>query len=175
VFAAMISWVATLYRDHGWSAGHASVATAIISLITIPAALLEGRSDGRDRRPWAFGTAVALAAGTFAIAFAPTAAPWLWLVVFSFGTGAIFPLCLALPLDVAPDEHRAALLTAWMLGLGYCCSSLSPAVIGGLRDLTGGFTAPMAALGVVGLLTAYLSLSPALRPQATAPQLRVSR
>jgi MFS transporter, CP family, cyanate transporter len=166
VFASLISWVAALYRDHGWSSGRGGLATAVISLITIPAALLvPGRSDGGDRRPWLAAMATMIAVATFAMAFVPTTAPWVWIAVFAFGTGAIFPLCLALPLDVADDDDQAALLTAWMLGLGYCCSSLSPAVIGGLRDLTGGFTAPMAALGAVGLLATYLSLSPSFRPR----------
>jgi CP family cyanate transporter-like MFS transporter len=165
VFAAMISWVAALYREQGWSDGHASVTTAVIAVVTIPAALLAGLSDGRDRRPWVFCTAVILAAGTFAIALAPTTAPWVWITLFGIGTGAIFPFCLALPLDVTADEHQAATLTAWMLGVGYCFSSLSPAAVGGLRDLTGGFTTPMALLGGSAVLTAYLALSPSFRPR----------
>jgi CP family cyanate transporter-like MFS transporter len=166
VFAGMISWIATLYRGHGWTAAHASIATAVISLVTIPASLLiPGRSDGRDRRPWVFATAAALALGSFAIAFAPMAAPWLWITIFGVGTGAIFPLCLALPLDLARDPNQASLLTAWMLAIGYCFSSASPVVVGTLRDLTGGFTAPTAALGCIAIVTAALSLAGALAPR----------
>jgi CP family cyanate transporter-like MFS transporter len=169
VFSATISWVATLYRDRGWSAAHAGVATAAISLVTIPASLLlPGRSDGHDRRPWIAGTAITLAIGTFGLALAPTAAPWLWIAAFGAGTGAIFPLCLALPLDLGHHEHRAAELTAWMLGLGYGISAWSPTVVGGLHDITGGFTVPMSILGGVGLVAASLGLAPALKPRQSA-------
>jgi MFS transporter, CP family, cyanate transporter len=167
VFTGMISWVATLYRDHGWSSGRAALATATISLVTIPASLLvPGRSDGGDRRPWIMGTALALTAGTLGIALAPTAAPWLWLVIFGAGTGAIFPLVLALPLDIAGDQRAAATLSAWMIGLGYAVSAASPTAVGGLRDLSGGFTLPMAILAGVALAVAVAANAPGLRPVA---------
>jgi MFS transporter, CP family, cyanate transporter len=166
-FTAMISWVAALYRHHGWSGGHAGLTTATISLVTIPAALfLPGLSDGGDRRPWLVATALALGAGTFGIALAPTASPWVWLVIFGVGTGAIYPLCLSLPLDLAAGPREAAELTAWMLGAGYLVSAGSPTVVGGLRDLTGDFRLPMVLLGCIALLAIALASSGAFRPAA---------
>lgn len=165
VFTAGISWVAALYRDHGWSDGRAGLATATISLVTIPAALLvPRRSDGMDRRPWLIGSALALALGTFGLALAPTSGPWLWLVIFGIGTGAIFPLCLALPLDLVEGQTDVARLTAWMLGAGYIASAASPTVVGGLHDLTGTFTLPMLLLGGIGMLAALLASNQQLRP-----------
>ncbi len=164
VFTAGISWVATLYRDHGWSDGRAGLATATISLVTIPAALVvPRRSDGADRRPWLIASALALTLGTFGLAVAPTSGSWLWLVVFGVGTGAIFPLCLALPLDLVEGQHEAARLTAWMLGAGYVGSAASPTVVGALRDLTGAFTLPMVLLAAIGLVAAGLASNPRLR------------
>lgn len=165
VFTAMITWVASLYRDHGWSDARAGVTTASISLVTVPAALLlPRRSDGADRRPWLIGVALTMAVGTVGIALAPVAIPWVWLVIFGIGTGAIFPLCIALPLDLTHNPHDTARLTAWMLGLGYVASAASPTVVGGLRDLTGDFVVPMLALGVVSLMAAALASSRTFRP-----------
>lgn len=165
IFTAMISWVAALYRHQGWSGSRAGLTTATISLVTIPAALLAGLSDRSDRRPWLVATALTLAVGTFAIALAPTASPWVWLVIFGVGTGAIFPLCLALPLDLAGGRREAAELTAWMLGAGYLVSATSPTIVGGLRDLTGDFTVPMLLLGCIGLLAIALGSSAAFKPR----------
>jgi MFS transporter, CP family, cyanate transporter len=166
IFTAMISWVAALYRHHGWSGSRAGLATATISLVTIPAALfVPGLSDGGDRRPWLVATAIALAVGTFGIALAPTASPWLWLVTFGVGTGAIFPLCLSLPLDLGAGQREAAQLTAWMLGAGYVVSAGSPTVVGGLRDLTGDFRLPMALLGCIAFLAIALGSSGAFKPR----------
>jgi MFS transporter, CP family, cyanate transporter len=166
IFTAMISWVAALYRHHGWSGGRAGLTTATISFVTIPAALfLPGLSDGGDRRPWLAGTALALAVSTFGIALAPTAAPWLWLLIFGVGTGAIFPLCLSLPLDLADGQHDATRLTAWMLGVGYVVSAGSPTVVGAMRDVTGDFRLPMLMLGCVALVAGALASSGAFRPR----------
>jgi CP family cyanate transporter-like MFS transporter len=164
-FTVMISWIAALYRHHGWSGSHAGLTTATISLVTIPAALLAGLSDGGDRRPWLVGTGLALGVGIFGIALAPTASPWVWLVIFGVGTGAIYPLCLSLPLDLAAGPHEAAELTAWMLGAGYFVSAGGPAVVGGLRDLTGDFRLPMLLLGCIALVAIALGSSGAFRPR----------
>jgi CP family cyanate transporter-like MFS transporter len=166
VFTACITWVAPLYRDHGWSDGRAGLTTATISLVTIPAALLvPARSDGRDRRPWLIASAVALTIGTLGLALVPTSAPWFWLVVFGVGTGAIFPLCIALPLDLVPGQSEVARLTAWMLGAGYIASAASPTLVGGLHDRTGTFTLPLLLLTGIGGLAALLASTNRLRPR----------
>ena len=85
--------------------------------------------------------------GAFALAIAPTAAPWVWVVIFSIGDGPLFPLTLTLPLDVARDTHEAAVLTMWTLGIGFALAALGPVMTGALRDLTGGFEVPVAVLG----------------------------
>ncbi|HET8673445.1 MAG TPA: MFS transporter, partial [Thermoleophilaceae bacterium] len=167
IFQSTIAWVAALYRQQGWSSSRAGLTTATISLMTIPAALLvPGRSDGADRRPWIVATAVALGVGTFGIALAPTDAPWLWLVVLGVGTGAIFPLCLSLPLDFTAGQSEAAQLTAWMLGVGYMLAAGSPTLVGGLHDLTGDFRLPMLLLGGVAVTAGVLGSSGALKPRA---------
>jgi MFS transporter, CP family, cyanate transporter len=167
-FAAMVSWVAALYQAEGWSQGAAAAATAAIPLITIPAALvIPGLSDGRDRRPWLFGSGVAMTVGMMGLAFAPLAAPWLWLVAFSAGAGALFPLALTLPIDLRDNAAAITSLTAWMLGLGYFLSALGPVLVGALRDLTGGFTVAVAVVGAFGALAGLLGLLPDVRRPAT--------
>jgi CP family cyanate transporter-like MFS transporter len=164
VFTACITWVAPLYRQHGWSGGRAGLATATISLITIPAALLvPARSDGRDRRPWLIASGLLLTIGTLGLAVAPTSAPWFWLLVFGVGTGAIFPLCIAMPLDLVPGQADVARLTAWMLGAGYIASAASPTIVGALHDATGTFTLPLLLLAGIGVLATVLASSNRLK------------
>src|SRR6185437_11855929 len=46
-FAAMMTWLASLYRHTGWSTGHAALTTAVVSLLVAPAGLLLPRlSEG---------------------------------------------------------------------------------------------------------------------------------
>jgi CP family cyanate transporter-like MFS transporter len=152
-YAGLVGWIAALYVDAGWSERTAALATASLGLFVIPGSLLFARlSQGRDRRPWLAVTIAVMAVGMFGIALAPEAAPVAWLVAFGFGGGAALALQLALPIDLRASADGVARLTAWMLGLGYIFSAVSPTLVGVLRDATGGFTVPMTVLAVLSLL-----------------------
>lgn len=158
-FAGLIAWVAVIYREAGWSAGDAALATTAIVLVAVPASLIvPAVSDGRDRRLWLAGGAAVMAAGLVGIALVPTTLAWLWLVLFALGNGAVFPLALTLPLDLSRDAREAAELVAWTLGLGYLLSALAPVLIGVLRDATGGFGTPMLVLALVGVVCGVLAV-----------------
>ena len=137
-----------------------ALATATIPLLTIPAALIVPRlSDGHDRRYWICSVALVMAVGTALIGFTPTSAPVLWFLILGLGAGAIFPLLMALPLDIRGTPAAVTDLVAWMLGLGYLMGASSPLLIGVLRDATGGFVIPVGAgLTGAGILCALLVL-----------------
>ncbi|MGH2869930.1 MAG: CynX/NimT family MFS transporter [Solirubrobacteraceae bacterium] len=171
-FAAVTNWVASLYHHQGWSLSAAGFTTALVSILVIPGALvIPALSDRGDRRKWVLGSALLMACGVFGFAFAPTAAPWLWMLAFATGNGALFPLALTLPQDLAEDERSRTLLTTWMLGLGYTLSGAGPLIVGGLLDVTGSFEVPMALLGVMGILSGVCALAPALKRPAPAAAL----
>ena len=171
-YAGLVGWIAALYVDAGWSERTAALATASLGLFVIPGSLLFARlSQGRDRRPWLAATVAVMAVGLLGIGLAPEAAPVLWLVAFGGGGGAALAIQLALPIDLRASADGVAELTAWMLGLGYLLSAISPTAVGILRDATGGFTVPITGLGVLalgGLVAAYL-LPPPLWSGAHEP------
>lgn len=177
-FAATTNWLPALYHQAGWTVAAAARTVALVSILIVPGALvIPALSDRGDRRKWLVATGVLMAAGMLGFAFAPTQAPWLWIVLFAIGCGALFPLTLTLPQDVAQSEYARTELTAWVLGLGYLLSGCGPLVVGALYDLTGEFVLPMALLGGMGGLIGVLALAPFLRraPEATAaPSARVS-
>lgn len=151
-FIGTVAWVAPLFTQQGLTDYAAGATPALLSLLSVPFALLvPGLSDGKDRRRWILGSAIMLSGATMALAFAPTAAPWLWLVLIAIGDGPLFPLTLTLPLDVARDAAEAGALSVWTLGLGFLLSALGPVLVGALRDLSGGFTLPLALLGACAL------------------------
>jgi MFS transporter, CP family, cyanate transporter len=174
-FAAVTNWVAALYHHHGWSLSAAGFTTALVSILVIPGALvIPAISDRGDRRVWVVVSAAVMTFGMFGLAFAPTAAPWLWIVTFAVGDGALFPLSLTLPQDLADDERTRAVLTTWTLGLGYALSGMGPLIVGALLDITGGFVVPMALLGALGMFTGVFALAPALKRAAQATPLAMS-
>jgi CP family cyanate transporter-like MFS transporter len=152
-YAGLVGWIAALYVDAGWSERTAGLATASLGLFVIPGSLLFARlSQGRDRRPWLAATILVMAVGLFGIALAPEAAPVLWLVAFGGGGGSALALQLVIPIDLRASADGVARLTAWMLGLGYLLSAISPTLVGVLRDATGGFSVPISCLAVLSLL-----------------------
>lgn len=164
-FASVINWIAALYRQTGWSAGQAAVTTAVITLLVAPAGIVLPRlSDGHDRRPWIFWTAVFMSSAILALSVAPRAAPWVSVTAFGLGTGSIFSLMLTLPLDLRESQAEIDELTGWMLGLGYVMSAAAPALVGLGRDLTGNFEWPLLSMSVVGIAAGLVALSPVLRP-----------
>ena len=80
--------------------------------------------------------------GLIGIALAPDLA-FLWVVILGLSLGAVFPLVLTLPLDVAHDPARVGSVAALMLLGGYVLSSLGPVVLGTARDVTGDFEASL--------------------------------
>jgi CP family cyanate transporter-like MFS transporter len=174
-YAAVINWIAALYSHSGWSAGTAAFATAAVSILNIPAALIvPGLSDGHDRSKWLLGAALAMGIGLLGLAFAPTAASWLWIIVFSLGSGSMFPLALTLPLDLGESERTITELTAWMFGYGYILSACGPLVVGGLYELTGGFAVPMALLGALGVCSGLVALTSPLRGRPVTRAVRTA-
>lgn len=151
-FTGTIAWVAPLFTQQGLTDYAAGATPALLSLVAVPfSILIPGLSDGKDRRRWILASSIVLCGATAALAFAPAAAPWLWLVLFAAGDGPLFPLTLTLPLDVARDAAEAGALSVWTLGLGFALSALGPVLVGTLRDLSGGFAVPLAVLAACGL------------------------
>ena len=74
-----------------------------------------------------------------------------WAVFLGLGLGAVFPLILTLPVDVAARASDAGGLAAIMLFGGYLISSGAPLVLGVARDATGSFAASLWLLVAVGV------------------------
>ena len=101
-----------------------------------------------------------------------------WVVVLGLSLGAVFPLVLTLPLDVADDPARVGSVAALMLLGGYIVSSSGPVILGAARDLTGDFGASLwmlvaIAVALVAVVPAAVARPPAARrPSAMRPRRR---
>ena len=116
-----------------------ALATAIGGGLALQAPLnsLLGRSVGSlTASVVAFGVGLAALAGA---AFA-------WAVMTGIGLGTVFPICLAMCLDVAREPAEAGAAAALMFLAGYPIAALGPLGAGAIRDLTGDFDASLWAL-----------------------------
>ena len=145
------AWLPAAFVERGWSAADAGGLIALLNGATIVGNLSVIALSGRLHRGRQLAlSACAIAVGSAALAIDPGIAP-LATMVMGLGNGMIYPLLLALTMDVAEDEATAGAIAAFMLLVGYELSALGPVVLGSLRDATGSFRVPLALLAGVGL------------------------
>lgn len=166
-FTGTITWAAAIYTDAGWSEGAAAGVTAGIMLFSIPTALIvPGLSDGHARGLWTAMCGAAMAVGLLGFGLAPTVLPIAWVLIFAFSNGAFFPLTLTLPLDHGLTAEAVAPTVAWSMAIGFLMGSMSPVLVGALRELTGSFAIPMVVLALASAAGGLLALGMARAPTA---------
>lgn len=164
LYFAMTAWVPNVYVERGWSEAEAAGLVAllhVVGLVTLVVVPLVADRLGSRR-----GQLVLISVGTVISTAGFVVLPdlaWLWACFFGLSVGAIFPLALALPVDVSDDAREVGSTAALMLLAGYLASSTGPAVLGLARDLTGDFSASLwiLVLLAVALLVSSATLSPA--------------
>jgi CP family cyanate transporter-like MFS transporter len=156
-FGALLTWLAALYQSEGWSLGGGALLNALMMALVVPAALVVPRlSEGHDRRAWLAVASLTMASGILGLALAPTAAPVLWIVLISSGSGGLFSLTISLPLDLHDTPAEVADMVTWILGLGFFLTAVGPVVTGAIRDHAG-FPAAMLVLAAVASMPAVIA------------------
>ena len=163
LYYGTVSWLPAVYVERGWSESAAGSLLALVSLVGLVVGfavpfVADRVGSRRSQMSTAAGAAVI---GFVGVSLVPDAA-WLWAILLGFGMGAIFPLCLVLPVDVADGPTQVGATTALMLLGGYLISGVGPVVLGLVRDATGDFSASIWLLTGLGfvLVAACLTLSP---------------
>ena len=182
LYYGTISWLPDVYIERGWTEASAGSLIAVMHLVGLVIGLAVPWAADRvgTRRGQMTGVASVALLGFLGVVLAPDAA-WLWAALVGFGLGAIFPLCLTLPVDMARSPALVGALAAFMLLGGYMISGFGPVVLGAVRDVTGDFGASLWLLvALAGLLVGIcLALTPArlrhgvdpgpARPEQVAP------
>lgn len=148
----MIGWLPQVFRDAGLSPQTAGLLFAVTSVLGIPLSFALGAVAGRLRDQ--SGLAVVL--GVFGLAgygglwAAPTAAPWLWVVLLGV-SNCSFPLALAMIGMRGGDGETVVRLSAFAQSAGYLLSVPGPIVVGALYQHTGGWRIPLALMALLML------------------------
>jgi CP family cyanate transporter-like MFS transporter len=163
LYFAAVTWLPSLYVERGWSPEAAGSVVSLLNFVGIGGTVLAPLVADRygTRRSQLLATSIAVLAGCLGVALVPDAA-YLWAVVLGVSLGAIFPLALILPVDVADRPGEIGAAAALMLLGGYCVAAVGPVLLGMARDATGDFAASMwllVALAVAQVGSAWV-LSP---------------
>lgn len=154
-FYGLIAWLPSHLVDAGWTEARAGAALALLNVVGLGTSLTVPRLGDRigTRRGYLWVGAGLAATAVVGLVVAPGGGH-LWAVAAGAGLSVLFTVTLTLPLDAAPDVPSAAIASSVVLGVGYTVAAGVPALLGALRDWTGGFEA---ALGV--LLASLLTLA----------------
>ena len=148
VFYVCITWLPAIVREDGLSAAQAGWMVFLMQIVGIPASLVAPviAERFRSQRLPLVAAASASGAGILGLMFSGGAATPLWAAFLGLGQGACISLALTLFALRAPDAGRAAELSSMAQSVGYLLSATGPAAFGLLYDVSGGWTAPLAAL-----------------------------
>lgn len=143
----MMGWLPTILREAGMSPTFAGGMVAVTIAVSIPASfLLPGWLGARnEQHSFVWWVVVPWSAGFVGLMVAPASLPILWASLVGFGL-ASFPVALllmGLRSATAADTGR---VSAFAQAGGYLLALPGPLFFGVLRDLTGGWTIPLALL-----------------------------
>jgi CP family cyanate transporter-like MFS transporter len=163
IYYGLVAWLANVYVERGWDQAGAGSLVATMNgiglLTTIGVPLLADRLG--SRRGQLLASALAVLVGLLGVLLVPEAG-LVWAAVLGLALGAVFPIVLTLPVDVADAPGEVGAVAALMLLGGYILSSTGPVLLGAIRDVTGDFGASLWSLVglAIALVVACLALSP---------------
>jgi MFS transporter, CP family, cyanate transporter len=175
-YYAVVSWLPTLFIEHGYTATTAGLIFALSSLTGTVASLVAPTlaARRREQRLALAGAALLTALGFAGLLVAPTAAPWLWAVVLGVGQGAGFPLALTVMGLRTRTPEQTQELSAMAQTFGYLFAITGPLIVGVLRSVTGSWSAGLVFLIILsgvqlgsGLVAGRDQLVLAPRPPGT--------
>ncbi|MFW9044899.1 MFS transporter [Corynebacterium striatum] len=157
----MMTFIPQIFTDAGQTAQYGANMLAIFSALGIPVTIVGPWLAGRLANvfPVVIMSAVFFSAALLGLAFAPLAAPWLWVTLAAVGT-VIFPMGMVLVNIRARTLEGATALTSFGQGVGYTFASLGPLLTGAAHEATDSFFIPltvMAAIGPVTLVAGYFA------------------
>jgi MFS transporter, CP family, cyanate transporter len=150
-YYAVLAWLPSIYRDHGFSAAEAGVLLSVAGLVQIPVALVLPTLASRSSNQvgYIIACTVLIGAGLAGVLLAPAAAPYLWVVLIGVGQGGAFSLGLNLFVLRTRRVSDTARLSAMAQTVGYVISAFGPLLVGVVHDATGSWAPPVILLLVL--------------------------
>ncbi|SHN04131.1 CynX/NimT family MFS transporter [Cryptosporangium aurantiacum] len=147
-FYSVLSWLPSIYRDAGYDAATAGLLLSISAFVQIPITLVLPSFAARatHQRWYALACTLTTGLGLAGILIAPTAAPYLWVVVLGIGQGGSFGVGLLLFSLRTRTTAATARLSAQAQTVGYLVAAAGPLLVGAVHDATGSWSMPVALL-----------------------------
>jgi CP family cyanate transporter-like MFS transporter len=156
-FYIILSWLASILQDQGYSPVSAGWLVALFPALGIPAGFVFSPLIARfkDQRGLSLFFSLMMAAGYVGLILLPQYTV-LWIVVSGIALGFCFPLALGFFVFRASNTKQAAALSGMAQSVGYGIAALGPVVFGALHDFSKGWVLPLAMVAVSALIQAYV-------------------
>jgi MFS transporter, CP family, cyanate transporter len=171
LYYAALSWLPTILRDRGLSAGSAGDLLALMGVGNLAVSLIVPvlAQRMRNQRALVVPTVITVTVGLWGLCYAPLGGAVGWALILGAGQNAALGLAIFFTAARAPHAAAAASLSAMSQGGGYLLASVGPLEVGLLHSVTGSWTAPLAvlfALSAVLLVAGLLAARPRVLPAA---------
>jgi MFS transporter, CP family, cyanate transporter len=175
LYYAALSWLPTILRDRGDSAGTAGALLALMGVGNLTVSLFVPIVAQRMRAQYALvvPTVVAMTVGLAGVVYLPLGSAVIWVLILGAGQNAALSLGIFFTMARAPHAAAAASLSSLAQAVGYLLASTGPLEVGLLHSATGSWNLPVAVLfaltGIMlaaGLLAARPRMLPAEETQA---------
>ena len=155
IFYSGLTWLAPRYVALGWNETTAGFLLTVYTLTQVIGMGLFSLFGDRfnDRRPWIWFMGLITSASLVVIAIEPEFYPWLVVTLFGAGSGGMFAIALVLPVEFASDNQATDRLATMAMGIGYMIAAIGPSLVGGFRDLVGGYAPAFVTLCIVSVVT----------------------
>lgn len=152
IYYGLAAWLPAAYADQGFSLAATGWLAAIYNIATVPSSLALGALGDRvSRRSGLLAGGACMTVATALLILHPAGAA-AWMLLAGLANGAMFTLTLSLPLDLSDHPLDVGATAAMMMFCGYLLTALAPALLGGVRDLTGDFDLVLAVFPFAALL-----------------------
>jgi MFS transporter, CP family, cyanate transporter len=170
LYYAALSWLPSILRDRGESAGTAGDLLALMGVGNLAVSLFVPVVAQRMRTQHALvvPTVAAMALGLAGVVYLPLGSAVAWVLILGAGQNAALSLGIFFTMARAPHPAAAASLSSLAQAMGYLLASAGPLEVGLLHSATGSWNLPVAVLFVLngvllvaGLLAARDRVLPA--------------
>jgi CP family cyanate transporter-like MFS transporter len=170
-FYTTTAWFPAYFVRHGMSPSAAgwllslSQAACVVAVLTVP--VIAARTRSLLIPLW--GMIVLYVIPVVGVLFMPTQLTAFWMVLLGIAQGFTFSLAVTFIIERSPDAAHAGPLSSMAQSIGYALAAIGPFAFGALRDLTGGWTAPFAALLIMLVPMAFTGFAAARPGYVLAP------
>ncbi|MBO0769623.1 MAG: MFS transporter, partial [Solirubrobacterales bacterium] len=149
-YYATLSWLPALLKDHQMASAQAGWMLSFSAFPGMAAALATPLLAKRVPERLLVGGVVGFCGAAYlGLVLAPVSLAYLWMVLLGVGQGLGINLALGFIIARAPDSGLAAQLSTMAQAVGYLLAAAGPFLLGALHQLSGEWTLPLIALGVV--------------------------